>query len=56
MKKTIFFTMLVLFTLTSIAAVPDSIRQNLEDYDYLVSFTEQNYAPFKAIMTNLDNK
>ena len=50
MKKTIFFTMLVLFTLTSIAAVPDSIRRNLEDYDYLVNFTEKNYAPFTAIM------
>ena len=50
MKKTIITALFVLFTLTSIAAVPDSIRQNLEDYDYLVSFTEQNYAPFKAIM------
>ena len=50
MKKTIITTLLVLFTLTTIAAVPDSIRQNLEDYDYLVSFTEQNYAPFTAIM------
>ena len=42
MKKTIITTLFVLFTLTSIAAVPDSISQNLEDYDYLVSFTEQN--------------
>ena len=50
MKKIIITTLLVLFTLTTIAAVPDSIRQNLEDYDYLVSFTEQNYAPFTAIM------
>ena len=30
--------------------MPDSIRQNLEDYDYLVSFVEMNYAPFSAIM------
>ena len=30
--------------------MPDSIRQNLEDYDYLASFIEENYAPFSAIM------
>ena len=30
--------------------MPDSIRRNLEDYDYLVSFVEMNYAPFSAIM------
>ena len=30
--------------------LPDSIRRNLEDYDYLVSFVEENYAPFSAIM------
>ena len=28
----------------------DSIKRNLEDYDYLVSFVEENYAPFSAIM------
>ena len=32
------------------AAVPDSIRRTLEDYDYLVSFVEENYAPFDAIL------
>jgi hypothetical protein len=30
--------------------MPDSIRRNLEDYDYLVNFVEMNYAPFSAIM------
>ena len=25
-------------------------QQMLEDYDYLVSFVEENYAPFDAIM------
>ena len=50
MKKTIISALLVLFTLTTNATMPDSIRRNLEDYDYLVSFTEQNYAPFTAIM------
>ena len=28
----------------------DSIKRNLEDYDYLVSFVEENYAPFSTIM------
>ena len=36
--------------LTTNMNLPDSIRQNLEDYDYLVSFVEENYAPFSAIM------
>ena len=30
--------------------MPDSIRRNLEDYDYLINFVEMNYAPFSAIM------
>ena len=29
---------------------PDSLKKDLEDYDYLVSFVEKNYAPFDAIM------
>ena len=36
--------------LVSNMEMPDSIRRNLEDYDYLVSFVEMNYAPFSAIM------
>ena len=36
--------------LTTNKEMPDSIRRNLEDYDYLVSFVEENYAPFSAIM------
>ncbi len=36
--------------LTAKMDLPDSIRRNLEDYDYLVSFVEENYAPFSAIM------
>ena len=36
--------------LTTNMEMPDSIRRNLEDYDYLVSFVEMNYAPFSAIM------
>lgn len=34
----------------SFATVPDSITRNLEDYDFLTSFTEENYAAFPAIM------
>ena len=36
--------------LTTNMDMPDSIRRNLEDYDYLVSFVEMNYAPFSAII------
>ena len=36
--------------LTTNMDLPDSIRLNLEDYDYLVNFVEENYAPFSAIM------
>ena len=36
--------------LTTNMNLPDSIRRNLEDYDYLVNFVEWNYAPFSAIM------
>ena len=36
--------------LTDNMEMPDSIRRDLEDYDYLVSFVEMNYAPFSAIM------
>ena len=50
MKKTIITALLALFTLAANAAVPDSLKKDIEDYDYLVSFVEKNYAPFDAIM------
>ena len=50
MKKYIIITLLALVALTATAAVPDSLKKDLEDYDYLVSFVEKNYAPFDAIM------
>ena len=50
MKQTIITIMLALVALAARAAVPDSLRKDLEDYDYLVSFVEKNYAPFDAIM------
>jgi len=34
----------------TIGRAPDSLKKDLEDYDYLVSFVEKNYAPFDAIM------
>lgn len=49
MKKVIIAILLGLANLYSFAA-PDSLKKDLEDYDYLVSFVEKNYAPFEAIM------
>lgn len=48
--KTIFSFILTLAVTFSFAAAPDSLKRDLEDYDYLVSFVEENYAPFDAIM------
>ena len=63
MKKTIITALLALVAMAATAAVlaslqwqatigraPDSQKKDLEDYDYLVSFVEKNYAPFDAIM------
>ena len=51
MKKKIITALFAVFAvLSSNAAVPDSLEKDLEDYDYLVSFVEKNYAPFDAIM------
>lgn len=49
-KKIILTILLALTAKFSIAAVPDSLKRAVEDYDYLVSFVEENYAPFDAIM------
>ena len=48
--KTIITTLLALVAFAANAAAPDSLKKDLEDYDYLVSFVEKNYAPFDAIM------
>ena len=50
MRKIILSLILALAAQFSLAAVPDSLKRDLEDYDYLVSFVEENYAPFDAIM------
>lgn len=50
MKKSILSLILAAAASYSFAATPDSLKKDLEDYDYLTSFVEQNYAPFDAIM------
>lgn len=50
MKKSILSIILVAASSFSFAATPDSLKKDLEDYDYLVNFVENNYAPFDAIM------
>ena len=50
MKQIILSLILALATQFSFAVASDSLKRDLEDYDYLVSFVEENYAPFDAIM------
>ena len=51
MKKTILLFIITLITAQfSFAAVLDTLEKDLEDYDYLVCFVEENYASFDAIM------
>ena len=49
-KKIILTILLALTAQLSFATVPDNLKRAVEDYDYLVSFVEENYAPFDAIM------
>ena len=49
-KQTIITALLALIAHCAFAVAPDSLKKDLEDYDYLVSFVEKNYAPFGAIM------
>lgn len=50
MKKNFLIALLAIASTIVNAAIPDSLKKDLEDYDYLVSFVEKNYAPFDAIM------
>ena len=50
MKKIILSLILAAAASFSFADTPDSLKKDLEDYDYMTSFVEQNYAPFDAIM------
>ncbi len=56
MNKIIITILLVLVTLAASAAVPDSIRQNLADFDSVVYMAEHDYAPFKFKVTNKNKK
>ena len=48
--KYFFCFFLTLVYSNTFAFTPDSIVKNLEDFDFLVTFTEENYAAFPAIM------
>ena len=50
MRRNLLIALLAIASTIVNAAVPDSLKKDLEDYDYLVSFVEKNYAPFDAIM------
>ena len=50
MKKNFLIALLAIASTIVNAAIPDSLKKDLEDYDYLVGFIENNYAPFDAIM------
>ena len=53
MKKIILSLILALAAQFSFAAVPDSLKKDLEDYDYLVSFVEENYLNVVKFAVNL---
>ena len=55
-KKTILTALLALVTIAVTAAVPDSIRRNLADFDSVVYMAEHDYAPFKFKVTNKNAK
>ena len=56
MKKTIIIALLVLVAIASSAAVPDSIRRNMEDFDAIVQVAEKDYAAFKFKVTDANCK
>ena len=55
-KKTIITALLTLVSLAASAAVSDSIRQDLADFDSVVYMAEHDYAPFKFKVTNKNKK
>ncbi|MBQ6966038.1 MAG: peptidase S41 [Bacteroidaceae bacterium] len=50
MKKIIITILFAIVCHAANATVPDSIMRNLADFDYLTSFTEENYAAYPAII------
>ena len=55
-KQTIITALLALVTLSASAAVPDSIRKDLEDFKAIIHLAECDYAPFKFKVTNKNKK
>ena len=55
-KKNIITALLAVVTLAASAAVPDSIRRNLADFDSVVYMAEHDYAPFKFKVTRKNAK
>ena len=55
-KKTIITALLALVSMAATAAVPDSIRRNLADFDSVVYMAEHDYAPFKFKVMNKNKK
>ena len=50
MKQIILSLILALATQFSFAVAPDSLKRDLEDYDYLVSFVEETLRCKKAVL------
>ncbi len=55
-QKAILTSLLIFVCLVASAAVPDSIRQNLEDFKAVIHLAECDYAPFKFKVTNKNKK
>ena len=54
--KAIIAVLLLMANCITNAAVPDSIRKNLEDFKAVIHLAEDDYAPFKFKVTNKNRK
>ena len=54
--KAIIVVLLLMANCITNAAVPDSIRKNLEDFKAVIHLAEDDYAPFKFKVTNKNRK
>lgn len=55
-QKTFITALLTLVSLVASAAVPDSIKKDLEDFKAVIHLAEYDYAPFKFKVTNKNKK
>ena len=55
-KKTIITTLLFLISIVANAAVPDSVRKDLEDFKAVIHLAECDYAPFKFKVTKKNQR